>query len=84
MRMYTFAGALVVATLLSGCMANARDGSSSYECSGAGKGWGDCRKMADARCGVDNYTVISGEGGAEPAKAGGNTEMKRVLVVRCK
>ena len=82
MRLYTFTGLLIAAALASGCMSNVKDGF-SYDCSGAGKGWGDCHAKADAQCGANNYTVISGEGGAQ-AKDSGNTEMKRVLVVKCK
>jgi len=75
-------GAAVAA---SGCMSGTKKaGNFSYDCSGAGKGWGDCREKADAQCGANNYTVISGEGGAENADASGNTAMKRVLVVTCK
>ena len=84
MRLYTFAGMLIAAALASGCMSNVKDGNFSYDCSGAGKGWGDCREKADKQCGTNNYTVISGEGGAQPANASGNTEMKRVLVIKCK
>jgi len=77
-------GALALAA--SGCSMTetVKHGQLSYDCSGAGKGWGDCREKADAQCGANNYTVISGEGGAQPANASGNTEMKRVLVVTCK
>jgi hypothetical protein len=73
------------AAAATGCMSDTKKaGNFSYDCSGAGKGWGDCREKADAKCGTNNYTVISGEGGAAPANASGNTEMKRVLVVSCK
>lgn len=76
---------LIALAATAGCMHDTRTaGNFSYDCSGAGKGWGDCREKADAKCGVNNYTVISGEGGADAVDAGGNTEMKRVLVVTCK
>jgi hypothetical protein len=70
---------------MAGCMSATKSGASfSYDCSGAGKGWGDCHQKADAQCGANNYTVVSGEGDASAKAAGGNTEMKRTLVVTCK
>ena len=85
MRSYIALLIMGVAVAASGCMSGTKKaGNFSYDCSGAGKGWGDCREKADAQCGPNNYTVISGEGGAGNANAGGNTEMKRVLVVTCK
>ena len=56
----------------------------TYDCSGAGHGWGDCAEKASAQCGNHNYTTVSQNGGAQDKEASGNTEMKRVLVVTCK
>jgi hypothetical protein len=68
-----------------GCMSDTKSGRSfTYDCSGAGKGWGDCHQKADAQCGANNYTVVSGEGDATAKAPGGNTEMKRTLVVTCR
>lgn len=79
-------GALTVAA--TGCMSDVKssDGAKTftYDCSGLGKGWGDCTEQADAQCGVRNYTIVSQKGEATDKGAGGNTEMKRTLVVSCK
>ena len=56
----------------------------TYDCSGLGKGWGDCNEKADAQCGAHNYTVVSQKGDAEGKSSSGNTEMRRTLVVTCK
>lgn len=56
----------------------------TYDCSGLGKGWGDCTEKADAQCGTRKYEIISQTGSAEEKGTGGNTEMKRTLVVSCK
>ena len=64
---------------------NGRDAKTfTYDCSGLGKGWGDCTNSADAQCGTRNYNIISQAGGADSTNAKGNTEMKRTLVVSCK
>ena len=68
-----------------GCMSDMKPSSIektfTYDCSGLGKGWGDCTEKANAQCGVRNFTIISQNGDAEGKGAGGNTEMKRTLVV---
>jgi hypothetical protein len=56
----------------------------TYDCSGLGKGWGDCTEKANAQCGARNFTIVSQNGEAEGKGTGGNTEMKRTLVVSCK
>jgi hypothetical protein len=56
----------------------------TYDCSGLGKGWGDCNEKADAQCGARNYTVVSQKGDAEGKSTSGNSEMRRTLVVSCK
>jgi hypothetical protein len=56
----------------------------TYDCSGLGKGWGDCSEKADAQCGARNYTIVSQKGEAEGKSTSGNTEMKRTMVVTCK
>jgi len=56
----------------------------TYDCSGLGKGWGDCNEKADAQCGARNYTVISQKGDADAKSSSGNSEMRRTLVVSCK
>lgn len=76
--------ATVAALAASGCMNSKPDGKSfTYDCSGAGKGWSDCTEKADTQCGAHNYTIVSQQGDAD-AKAGGNSAMKRTLVVACK
>ncbi len=70
-----------------GCMSDVQPSNAgktfTYDCSGAGHGWGDCTDKATAQCGSHNYTTVSQDGGAQDKGAGG-TEMKRVLVVTCK
>lgn len=85
MRRYLGGLVFIAAVAVAGCMSGTRTGGNfSYDCSGAGHGWGECREKADAQCGTNNYTVVSGEGGAVATGPVGNTEMKRVLVVACK
>ena len=88
MRVFTLLTLGVLAIAGAGCMSDVKssDGPSTftYDCSGLGKGWGDCTEQADAKCGVRNYTIVSQKGGAEDKGAGGNSEMKRTLVVSCK
>lgn len=86
MRMFTLLTLGVLTVAGTGCMSDVKspDGAATltYDCSGPGKGWGDCTDKADAQCGVRNYTILSQKGDAEDK--GGNTEMKRTLVVSCK
>jgi hypothetical protein len=87
MRATTILLVTILATAASGCMTNTKsDGGKTftYDCSGLGKGWGDCTAKADAQCGARNYTIISQTGAADEKGASGNTEMKRTLVVSCK
>ena len=74
-----------LAAAATGCMSDVRtaDKNSTYDCSGLGKGWGDCTEKADAECGARNYTVVSRTGAADEKGSSGNTEMKRTMVVRC-
>jgi hypothetical protein len=71
-----------------GCMSNTKSSDSalthSYDCSGLAKGWGDCTQKADAECGANNYTVMSRNGEADDKGNGGNSEMKRTMVVSCR
>ncbi|GAC1412814.1 MAG: hypothetical protein NVSMB6_14710 [Burkholderiaceae bacterium] len=79
-------GAFVAAS--TGCMSDVKSSNVAktftYDCSGLGKGWGDCAEKADAQCGPHNYTTVSRNGDTENKGASGNTEMKRTLVVSCK
>ena len=88
MRAFTLLTLAVLAAACTGCMSDVKspDGANNftYDCSGLGKGWGDCTEKADARCGVRNYTIVSQKGDAEDKGASGSTEMKRTLVVSCK
>lgn len=77
----------LLAVSASGCMTDAKSDAPrtfTYDCSGLGKGWSDCTDKADAQCGARNYKTISQSGSADEKGAGGNTEMKRTLVVSCK
>ena len=68
-----------------GCMSDMKSSNiqHTYDCSGPGKGWGDCTSKADAECGANQYAVVSRTGGADD-KSTGNTEMKRTMTVSCK
>lgn len=76
----------VVAAAGTGCMSDMKssDNTHTYDCSGIGKGWGDCTAKADAECGANKYAVVSRTGDADGKAATGNTEMKRTMVVSCK
>jgi hypothetical protein len=87
MRIFTLLTLGVLATAATGCMGDVKSSSEktfTYDCSGLGKGWGDCTEKADAQCGAHNFAIVSQNGEAEGKGAGGNTEMKRTLVVSCK
>lgn len=88
MRVFTLLMLGVLVAAGTGCMSDVKssDGAKTftYDCSGLGKGWGDCTEQADAQCGAHNYTIISQKGEAADKGASGNTEMKRTLVVSCK
>jgi len=75
----------VLALAGTGCMSDAKTQGKTltFDCSGIGKGWGDCTEKADAQCGAHSYTVVSREGAAEGKSGERNTEMKRTLVVSC-
>ena len=79
---------LGVLAATAGCMSDMKSSNDAktftYDCSGLGKGWGDCNEKADAKCGARNYTIVSQSGEAENKGTSGNTEMKRTLVVSCK
>jgi hypothetical protein len=87
MRMLVPLMIAAVAAASAGCMGDVKSSNGartfSYDCSGLGKGWGDCSEKANAQCGVRNYTVVSQVGDAEGKGTGGNTEMKRTMVVSC-
>ena len=79
----------ILAATGAGCMGDVKSSKPpaktfTYDCSGLGKGWGDCNEKADAQCGAHNYTVVSQKGDAEGKSSSGNTEMRRTLVVTCK
>lgn len=88
MRISNLLTIVALAAVSSGCMSEVKSSSgakaSTFDCSGAGNGWGDCTEKADAQCGVGNYTIVARNGGVEGKNPGGNTEMKRTLVVSCK
>jgi hypothetical protein len=50
----------------------------TFDCSGLGKGFGDCDEKAAAQCGSAGYDVVSRTGDSV------NNEMKRTMVVSCK
>ena len=75
----------IAAAATAGCMSDMRssDATQTYDCSGPGKGWGDCTAKADAECGANKYAVVSRTGESDKGTAG-NTEMKRTMVISCK
>ena len=77
-----------IASLGTGCAMTGKTKTTSgksmtYDCSGAGKGWDDCTKQADAQCGSGGYTVVSRKIDSQ-STASGTSEMSRVLTVSCK
>jgi hypothetical protein len=50
----------------------------TFDCSGLGKGFGDCDEKAAAQCGTPGYDVVSRTGDSV------NNEMKRTMVVSCR
>jgi hypothetical protein len=86
MRVFTVLTLAMLAAAGAGCTSSVKssDQTFTYDCSGLGKGWGDCSEKADAQCGARNYTIVSQKGDAEGKNTSGNTEMKRTLVVACK
>jgi hypothetical protein len=84
MRTPTVLMLAILAAATTGCMDVKTHGKTlTYDCSGIGKGWGDCTEKADAQCGAHNYAVVSREGAAESKSDDRNTQMKRTLVVTC-
>jgi len=76
---------LLLAAAASGC---ATDGHGSghplsFNCSGAGSGWDDCTKQADAKCGAKGYDVVKRNLDSVTG-ASGTSETKRELIVACK
>jgi len=87
MRIFALLTLAVLAVAGAGCMSDMKSSNGktySYDCSGLGKGWGDCSEQANAKCGARNYTIVSQNGDADGKGTSGNTEMKRTLVVSCK
>ena len=87
MRVFTLLTLAALAAASAGCTDSVKPSEPqtfTYDCSGLGKGWGDCNEKADAQCGARNYTVVSQKGDAEGKSTSGNTEMRRALVVTCK
>jgi len=83
--MRTFSILLLIVLGAAGCATgNHRSGSQqTLNCSGPGKGWDDCTKQADAKCGAKGYDVLA-RNIDSVSGASGNSETKRELVVACK
>ncbi|HEX4480533.1 MAG TPA: hypothetical protein VH082_06970 [Rudaea sp.] len=85
--MRIFSIALIVAMMMiSGCATDSHSNTGrhlSFNCSGAGKGWDDCTKQADAQCGAKGYDVVA-RNIDSVSSASGTSETKRELVVACK
>jgi hypothetical protein len=74
----------ILAAFATGCTSEVKsERTLTFDCSGPGKGWGDCSDKADAECGAHNYAVVSRTGAADASNSTGNTEMKRTMVVSC-
>jgi hypothetical protein len=87
MRAYTMLTLTVLVAAVAGCSMGQSHSNSpqtfTYDCSGLGKGFGDCTEKATAQCGSRGFNVVSQTGDAAPS-GNGSTEMKRTLVVSCK
>jgi len=76
---------LLLAIAATGCATDSHNNGRtlSFNCSGAGNGWDDCTKQADAKCGAKGYDVVKRNIDSVTG-ASGTSEMKRELVVACK
>jgi len=87
MRAQTILMLTVLVAAVSGCsMGQSHAGGPqkfTYDCSGLGKGFGDCTEKATAQCGTRGFDVISQTGDAADS-GNGTTQMKRTLIVSCK
>ena len=86
MRTSSWLFVVSIASLGTGCAMTGKTTSGktmTYDCSGAGKGWDDCTKQADAQCGPNSYTIVSRKIDSQ-STASGTSEMSRVLTVSCK
>jgi len=85
MRAHTSFTLAVLVAAIAGCsMDQSRPQTYTYDCSGLGKGFGDCTEKAKAQCGSRGYNIVSQTGDAAAPARSGTTEMKRTLVVSCK
>ena len=75
----------LLAAMATGCATDSHNNAQhlSFNCSGAGNGWDDCAKQADAKCGAKGYDVVS-RNIDSVSGASGTSEMKRELIVACK
>ena len=84
LALFTLGALAAAGTACTSSGVKSADHAFTYDCSGLGKGWGDCTEKAEAQCGGPrSYTIVSQKGDAEAKNASGNTEMKRTLVVTC-
>ena len=77
---------LLTTVAIAGCATDSHTSSGrhlTFNCSGAGKGWDDCTKQADAQCGAKGYDTLARNIDSVTG-ASGTSEMKRELVVACK
>ena len=76
---------LLLAIAATGCATDSHNnrGNLTFNCSGAGNGWDDCTKQADAKCGARGYDVVR-RNVDSVSGASGTSEMKRELIVACK
>lgn len=85
MRAHTWLTLALLVASMAGCsMEQPRPQTFTYDCSGLGKGFGDCTEQAKAQCGSRGYNIVSQTGDAAAPAGAGKTEMKRTLVVSCK
>ena len=82
MRIHDMLTLTVLIAAVAGCSMGERHSHGpqtfTYDCSGLGKGFGDCDEKAAAQCGKQGYDVVSRTGDSV------NNEMKRTMVVSCR
>jgi hypothetical protein len=77
---------ITLAATATGCATtgkNASGKSLTFDCSGAGHGWDECTKKAEAACGAKGFDVVKRNIDSQSTSSG-TSEMKRELDVSCK
>ena len=77
---------VTLAATATGCAMNNKTVASkslTFDCSGAGHGWDECTKKAEAACGTKGFDTVKRNIDSQSTSSG-TSEMKRELSVSCK